>query len=408
MIGRTLSHYRILTEIGRGGMGIVYRAVDVKLNREVALKVLPPELVADPERKRRFVQEAQAAPALEHPHIAVVHEIDEVDGVTFIVMELIRGEKLRDLLAIEPLPHTRTLEIALDVAEGLAHAHDKRIVHRDLKPANIMITEDGHVKIIDFGLAKLIEPLAGEGSDIETTPRPGPSGLHGLGVTDPGIVMGTVSYMSPEQARGSNVDHRSDVFSFGVVLYEMLAGQAPFRSASAMDTLSAILREPTPRLPDLGPDVTNETDLQRLVDKCLAKEPSERYQWMKDLIVDLRSVRRQLESLSPVAAPSRDISRRIWVRQNRTIPVNLPEIPRIKLRVLEIHDLIISKLKRFSAKDRRDVRALCNRTEADIQTLRDRYRGARLLRDYDEGEKIDLNFRVVEVEYLGREATEFE
>jgi serine/threonine protein kinase len=172
MIGRTLSHHKIITEIGRGGMGIVYRAVDVKLNREVALKVLPPELVADPERKRRFVQEAQAASALEHPHIAVVHEIDEADGVTFIVMELIRGRKLRDMLLNEPLSHTRSLEIDLDVAEGLAHAHDKRIVHRDLKPANIMVTEDGHVKIIDFGLSKLIEPLADEGSDMETaSPR---------------------------------------------------------------------------------------------------------------------------------------------------------------------------------------------------------------------------------------------
>jgi serine/threonine protein kinase len=211
MIGRTLSHYRILDEIRRGGMGIVYRALDLKLEREVAIKVLPPELVADPERKRRFIQEAKAAAKLEHPHIGVVHEIDEEDGVTFIVMELIRGEMLRDSLDRERLALGRVLELATEVAEGLARAHDQSIVHRDIKPANIMLTDDGHAKVIDFGLAKLVEPPAGEGSDIKTRAR---------GETDAGTVLGTVSYMSPEQARGQTVDHRSDVFSFGIVLYE--------------------------------------------------------------------------------------------------------------------------------------------------------------------------------------------
>ncbi len=173
MIGRTLSHYKILSEISRGGMGIVYRALDLNLDREVALKVLPHELVTDPERKRRFVQEAKAAAKLEHPHIGVVYEIDETDGVTFIAMELIRGEQLRDTMARGPVPLRRALDIATEVAEGLSKAHDEGIVHRDLKPANIMVTEDGHTKIIDFGLAKLVEPLAGEGSDIETLTRGG-------------------------------------------------------------------------------------------------------------------------------------------------------------------------------------------------------------------------------------------
>jgi serine/threonine-protein kinase len=201
-------------------MGIVYRAVDIKLNRQIALKVLPPELVADPERKRRFIQEARAAAALDHPHIAMVHEIDEADGVTFIALELIEGEKLRDLMATGSLSPTRSLELAVEVAEGLALAHERGIVHRDIKPANIMVTREGHAKIIDFGLAKLVEPLVGDASDVETALRR---------ETEAGVVMGTVSYMSPEQARGDKVDHRSDVFSFGVVLYEMLAGNLPFQ-----------------------------------------------------------------------------------------------------------------------------------------------------------------------------------
>jgi serine/threonine protein kinase/tetratricopeptide (TPR) repeat protein len=299
MIGRTLSHYKILEEISRGGMGIVYRALDTKLDREVAIKVLPPELVSDPQRRRRFVQEAKAAAALHHPHIAVVFEIDEVGGVTFIAMELIEGKKLSDVLARDRLPLTRSLDLATEVAEGLSRAHSKGIVHRDLKPANIMVTEDGHAKIIDFGLAKLVEPLASGDSQVDTALR---------GETDPGKVMGTVSYMSPEQARGVEVDHRTDVFALGVVLYEMLSGQLPFRGATAADTQSAILTKPAPQVPFLGEGVSSEasSDLQRLIDKCLAKDAAERYQGIKDLIVDLRAARRRLEtgSVSAMVAPA--------------------------------------------------------------------------------------------------------
>jgi serine/threonine protein kinase/tetratricopeptide (TPR) repeat protein len=281
-------------------MGIVYRALDLKLDREVALKVLPPELVADPERKRRFVQEAKSAAKLEHPHIGVVYEIDEVDEASFIAMELIRGEQLRDTIAKGPLPLRRALEIATDIAEGLSKAHNEGIVHRDLKPANIMVTEDGHTKIIDFGLAKLVEPLAGERSDVETAIRGG---------TDPGTVMGTVSYMSPEQAGGKKVDHRSDIFSFGVLLHEMLTGEPPFQGPTGVDTLHAILRDSAPRLTLLGPEVPDEAayDVQHIVDKCLQKDLANRYQGMKDLAVDIRAVRHRLESgqVAPVVSPVR-------------------------------------------------------------------------------------------------------
>ena len=243
MLGRTLSHYEIKQELGRGGMGVVYRALDNKLDREVALKVLPRELMADASRRARFVQEAKAAAAIHHPHIATIHEIDEVDGVHFIVMELIEGEKLSELLARERLAVSRTLELAAEVAEGLEKAHEKRVVHRDLKPGNVMVTEDGHAKIIDFGMAKLLQPFrppSGDGSDAET-------GLRGA--TDPGQILGTVSYMSPEQARGETVDSRSDIFSFGILLYEMLSGRLPFQGKTGTDTLSAILRDPTPAFP---------------------------------------------------------------------------------------------------------------------------------------------------------------
>ena len=289
MIGRTLSHYKILEELSRGGMGVVYRALDVKLDREVALKVLPDELMADEERKRRFVQEAKAAAALEHPHIGAIYEIDEVEGVTFIAMELIRGDKLGDVVEKERLSVARALDLGIEVAEGLSRAHDKGIVHRDLKPGNIMLTEDGHAKIIDFGLAKLVEPLEGGSSEAQTVTHK---------ETDPGKVMGTVTYMSPEQARGIKLDHRSDVFSYGIVLYEMLSGKPPFHGATGMDTLHAIMKEPAPALTTLGGEVPDEasTEIRRVLEKCLAKDPAERYQTMKDAVVDLRTARRRLES----------------------------------------------------------------------------------------------------------------
>ncbi len=268
-------------------MGVVYVAVDTRLDREVALKVLPEELTKDANRRERFLREARAASSLEHPNIAVIHGIDEAEGVTYIAMELIRGQKLRDVLSEGRLPPGRALDLGVEIAEGLARAHEKGVVHRDLKPANIMVTEQGHAKIIDFGLAKLVEPLAGD-SLFDTRTR---------AETDPGLVMGTAAYMSPEQARGRKVDHRSDVFSYGILLYEMLAGRAPFEGDNAADLMAAITRETPEPLPgdglaEAGPD------LQRIVVKCLAKDPEERYQGMRDVAVDVKAARRKLESSS--------------------------------------------------------------------------------------------------------------
>ncbi len=305
LTGRTLGHFRVEEEISRGGMGVVYRATDMRLNRDVALKVLPEEVTHDSNVRHRFLKEAQAASALEHPHIAVIHGADEVDGVAYIAMELIRGEKLSELLIRQKLPAARSLELAADVAAGLARAHEKGIVHRDLKPANVMVTDEGHAKIIDFGIAKLIEVSATAGAQTQTG--------HDTGV---GVVLGTMTYMSPEQARGEAVDHRSDIFSFGILLHEMLAGQPPFRGKTGIETASAILHEPAPRLPSLGPAVIAEAgaDIQRIVDKCLAKDPADRYQGMKDVVVDIRAARRRLDTgPQPAAVSAAVVTRRIPV-----------------------------------------------------------------------------------------------
>ena len=312
LTGRVLGHYRIAEEISRGGMGVVYRATDTRLNRDVALKVLPDDLTNDPDRRRRFVQEAQAASAIEHPHVAVIYDADEADGHTFIAMELIRGDKLSDLLARQRFPVARALELGAEVAAGLAKAHEKQIVHRDLKPANVMVTDEGHAKIIDFGIAKLIETATDPSAHTVASPN-----------TDVGVVLGTMTYMSPEQARGDRVDHRSDIFSFGILLHEMLTGQPPFQGKSGIETASAILNSPAPRLTGLGPSVVPEAsaDIQRIVDKCLAKDPNDRYQGMKDVGVDVRAARRRLESTSQAvpaiaAAPT---PRWMWAAHRRSI-----------------------------------------------------------------------------------------
>lgn len=281
MARRRIARYEIVDEISRGGMGIVYRAVDPSLGREIAIKVLPEDLVHDAGRRDRLLHEARAASALEHPHIAVIHEVGEADGIVYLAMELIRGERLSDAIAFGRLSRERVLPLAMEIAEGLARAHAVGVIHRDLKPSNVMITEDGHAKIIDFGLAKLAQPLTGERDAPTTAAAP---------LTLEGTILGTAAYMAPEQARAAAVDHRVDIFAFGLTLYEMLAGRAAFTRATTVDTLQAVLAEPVPALTADGP-AGSSVEFDRIIRTCTAKQAGDRYPDMQQLIVALRDVR---------------------------------------------------------------------------------------------------------------------
>jgi DNA helicase-2/ATP-dependent DNA helicase PcrA len=294
----TIAHYRILETLGAGGMGAVYKAYDEKLHRVVALKVLTPEAISQEDRRRRFLQEARAASALNHPHILTVYEVGEDDGKPYMVMEYIEGETLRQKISARALPVNETLEIAIQVADGLAKAHEHGIIHRDLKPENLIISSDGYAKILDFGLAKLLErrerTLAAD-SATKTRLLVNDSTKKTLTrvVTKSGTIMGTVNYMSPEQLLGQRVDPRCDIFSFGVVIYEMLAGACPFVYENQIDTMHAILHE-EPSLPDAIKSKL-PLDLQRILTKALAKAPKERYQKVKELSAELKALKRELE-----------------------------------------------------------------------------------------------------------------
>ena len=271
MVGRTLGHYRVVSLLGSGGMGEVYLAEDTRLNRRVALKLLPAEFTADRERLRRFEQEARAASSLNHPNILTVYEFGEHGGSPYIVSELLEGEELREQLN-DSMSQRNAVDYAQQIASGLAAAHAKGIVHRDLKPENIFINTDGRVKILDFGLAKL---------------RPRQSKPVGSGVatqkamTEPGTVMGTLGYMSPEQVRGQEADHRVDIFAFGVILYEMLSGRRPFTGDSAVDVMNAILKEEPVELSERDQKIS--PSLERIVRRCLEKKPERRFQSASDL-----------------------------------------------------------------------------------------------------------------------------
>lgn len=281
--GYSLGRYRIVSRIGAGGMGEVYLAEDTQLKRRVALKVLPPDLVDRREPLQRFEREARAASALNHPNIITVHEIGSCDETHFIAMEFVDGQTLRRKLQAGRLEIGEALEIATQIAASLDAAHRNGIVHRDIKPENVMVREDGLVKVLDFGLAKLTEKKADATADSQDPTR-------ALVKTRPGVVMGTVAYMSPEQARGLPVDARTDVFSLGVVLYEMLSGSLPFAGETASDVIAAILKsEPAP----FGEGVPAE--LQRILRKCLQKSADERYQTSKDLLIDLKSLKHDLD-----------------------------------------------------------------------------------------------------------------
>jgi serine/threonine protein kinase/tetratricopeptide (TPR) repeat protein len=295
--GSALSHYRIASILGAGGMGQVYLADDTKLDRKVALKILPADVAANPDRMRRFVQEAKAAAALNHPNIAHIYEIGESGGTNFIAMEYVDGETLRERIHRGQSDLKVLLRQLLEVAEGLGKAHASGIVHRDLKPDNIMITREGHAMILDFGLAKLIVPeppaVIGDSSHQDESPATVDRAEQAEALTamrpvphsTPGVVMGTVGYMSPEQAQGKPVDQRSDIFSFGCLLYEAATGRRAFAAASVVDTLHKIIHDPAPPVTDLNPAASPE--LQRVIRKCLAKEPQKRYQTIRDTANDL-------------------------------------------------------------------------------------------------------------------------
>jgi eukaryotic-like serine/threonine-protein kinase len=300
----TLSHYRVVSKLGAGGMGEVYLVQDTKLDRKVALKILPVDLASNRDRMERFVREAKSAAALNHPNIAQIFEIGEDDGTHYIAMEYIEGVTLREKIHRERTELRKLLRYLQHAAEGLAKAHASGIVHRDLKPDNIMITRDGHAKVLDFGLAKLVEGVGdgetgGVGDEGQTLIAPSPH--HPVPpspnpVTSPGLIMGTVGYMSPEQAQGKTkeIDQRSDVFAFGCILFEAVTGKKPFAGESIIKSLHMVVYEPAPPLADLNP--TTPAELQRIVRRCLEKDPDDRYQTIKEVAIELKHLRRELET----------------------------------------------------------------------------------------------------------------
>src|SRR5215510_5271437 len=281
-----VAHYRILEKLGAGGMGVVYLAEDMKLGRKVAIKILNDEFTTNKDRLHRFELEASAASNLNHPNILTIHEVGDDDGRHYIATEYIDGVTLRRKMAASSLEMPAILDIAVQVASALEEAHNAGIVHRDIKPDNIMVRRNGYVKVLDFGLAKLTETIDRSPSDAEASTRV-------LVHTDAGVVMGTSHYMSPEQARGKPVDARSDIWSLGVVMYEMVAGRTPFEGETSTDVIVAITQKEPPPLARFAPNVPAE--LEWIVSKALRKDRDERYQTIKELITDLRRLKQRLE-----------------------------------------------------------------------------------------------------------------
>src|SRR5437870_9345819 len=296
--GTKLGPYEIIAPLGAGGMGEVYRARDTRLGRDVAVKVLPSSFSGDSERLRRFEQEACAAGALNHPNVLVIHHIETHEGAPYIVSELLEGETLRKRMSGTAMAQRRVIDYASQIAHGLAAAHVKGIVHRDLKPDNIFITKDGRVKILDFGLAKLTQPDGSQSQTEIPTRRV---------ETNPGVVIGTVGYMSPEQVRGRPIDHRSDIFSFGAILYEMLSGRRAFHGESAADMMSAILKEDPPELSETNHTISPA--LERLVNHCLEKDPEARFHSARDLAFAIEalsgSTSTSIQTMATAALPRR-------------------------------------------------------------------------------------------------------
>jgi eukaryotic-like serine/threonine-protein kinase len=327
--GTRLGPYEILAPLGAGGMGEVYRARDTRLGRELAVKVLPSALASDAERLKRFEKEARSASALNHPNIVTIHDIGESDGTSFIAMEMVDGQTLREILAEGALPTKRLLPIAAQVADGLAKAHGAGIVHRDLKPENVMVTKDGFVKILDFGLAKLTQPEDSSGATASPTVSGG---------TEPGIVMGTIGYMSPEQALGKALDFRSDQFSFGSILYELATGKRAFSRGSSPETMSAIIREEPEPIGSLAP--LTPAPLRWIVERCLAKTPDDRYASTRDLARDLSNLRDRLPEASGATAAAATRSR-----------VGAPKWMRVALGMATFAALVAALLLRPARKE---------------------------------------------------------
>ncbi|MGB3563379.1 MAG: protein kinase, partial [Thermoanaerobaculia bacterium] len=287
MIGRTISHYKILEKLGEGGMGEVYRAEDTKLGRQVAIKILPDAFTTDPERLARFEREARALAALDHPNIVHIYSVEEAEGIHLLTMQLVEGGRLSELITEDGMSLERFLQLAIPLADGLRAAHEKGITHRDLKPENLMIDREGRVKILDFGLAKLKAPYAGVEASLLPTEA----------MTREGVVMGTVPYMSPEQVQGEPVDHRTDLFSLGVIFYEMLTGRRPFQGKNSAALISSILRDMPAPVFEIRSGLPEQLD--RIVSRCVEKEPEDRFQSAGEVCTELRHLERALSAIRP-------------------------------------------------------------------------------------------------------------
>jgi serine/threonine protein kinase len=289
--GQTLSHYRLVEKIGEGGMGVVWKALDTKLDREVAIKLLSEDLASDPERLKRFELEAKAAAALNHPNIVTLYSVEEAEGTHFIAMELVEGATLAQVIPGEGLPVERYLDLALPLTEAITAAHERGVTHRDLKPSNIMVSDKGRLKVLDFGLAKLRERGSRDRPVEDSTKT----------ATHNGIVLGTMPYMSPEQLQGKPIDQRSDIFALGIVLYEMATGRRPFGGDNPAALSSSILRDMPLALTEVNRAMPS--DLARIVRRCLQKDPNRRYQTAKDLRNELEELQTELRSGTVSTAP---------------------------------------------------------------------------------------------------------